>query len=183
CALSPYDALYHAASNSKIYKGITLNQNDLRSSLDTEEDIMVFNRLIDNALPDIRDKYDKKQLEYYSYIIVRQDISPEQQAIQGQHAFGKMSFLLGADSEFGKHWEEVPFMISELNIAYIGVPDEDGVRGMTEYFYSHGYNTEEFREPDMRGNPVTAMASYPIKAGKRKFMSRYKRLKFSNTVR
>ncbi len=133
------------------------------SALETEEEHRDFNKLW-------RESYnalEKELVEYYTYIIVRQDISPEQQSVQAAHATLKLGASL-VDS---------PVSLNNLNFVLCGVKNEDEVKGAAEYLYSCGYDTVEFRESDIN-DEVTAIASFPIKSTKKRFMKRYKILRF-----
>jgi hypothetical protein len=105
--------------------------------------------------------------EYYSYIFVRQDISPEQQLIQFGHAACVM----------GKNLPE-HICPHNLNFVGIGVPNEPSLIKALFHIYDNDIGHHKFYEPDIN-NELTAIASSPIEGEKRIVFKNYKTLRFS----
>jgi len=171
-AFTPVTNFKKLINGQKAYQGLyktgiawsALHPSKLRDcALETEEEHKDFNKLWREVFVVLNNEL----AEYYTYIIVRQDISHEQQLVQAAHATLKLGASL-IDSPVG---------LNNLNFVVCGVKNEDEVRGAAEYLYSSGYDTVEFREPDIN-DEVTAIASFPIKSTKKRFMKRYKILWF-----
>jgi hypothetical protein len=105
---------------------------------------------------------------HYIYIFVRQDISPEYQLVQASHAAAKMGHRSGALSQS---------FFDELYFAVIGVHDLSEMAVALNDCKELGVTTYPFYEPDI-GNVMTAFATAPIPAGKRKRLLSYKKLRF-----
>ena len=80
-----------------------------------------------------------------TYVLVRQDLSPSQQAVQACHAC----------LEFGKHF---PWQGDHPHLVYLGVPDEDSLKRWLETTREHSNRVAEFREPDL-DHSLTAFAA------------------------
>lgn len=100
----------------------------------------------------------------YTYIFVRQDISNEQQLVQSSH----IALELGAkmDHDF-----------RGLHFTVIGVGDLKELEDTKENLEKLGISFEYFIEPDI-GDQMTAIATYPIHAQKRRLLSKYRLLTF-----
>jgi hypothetical protein len=103
--------------------------------------------------------------EYYSYILVRTDLSPEQQLVQAAHAAIKLGASLESKID--------PDL---LNLVVCGVANEDALWDAHFYIEDNDYYVKEFVESDL-GYEATAIATEPIKAKKRAFMKQFKLLK------
>ena len=110
-------------------------------------------------------------MKYYTYVFVRQDISPEQQLVQAAHA----TFLLGVQSQRVevKHTSKdtglVPCQVNEhVNPAetyftVIGVRDLRALYAVRDILIKFGYAFEMFHEPDLGSEGEhTAIAVYPV---------------------
>lgn len=122
--------------------------------------------------------------EYHTFIVVRQDISPEQQMVQFGHAVATMAYDVGKEhsmDEESKEHLELKFpedvRVHELNFVVCGVKNKEEVEGAAEYIHSCGYTVHKFYESDLN-NELTAVASGPVPSHRRHFMRRYKLLKF-----
>lgn len=92
------------------------------------------------------------------YVIVRRDISPEQQAVQSAHA--AINFVM-EHTDKGASW-----FCSSNTLALLSVPSEEDVLSFAEKALRSGVSFTVFREPDM-GDSATAIALGPGKeAGK-----------------
>lgn len=110
-------------------------------------------------------------MKYYTYIFVRQDISPEQQLVQAAHA----TFLLGVESQrvdekpTGKDTGLVPCQLNEgikpaeTYFTVIGVRNLRSLYAARDILIKFGYRFEIFHEPDVGlEGEYTAIATYPI---------------------
>jgi hypothetical protein len=137
----------------------------LFSPLETVDELNQFTQIVS----DVFDKYkitQEEQKRHYSYIFVRQDISPEYQLVQAAHVAAKMGF------------NQITFKnFDELYFAVIGVPDQKGLDTAIADIEHVGGKAYSFIEPDI-GNVMTAVASSPILASNRKRLLSYKKLVF-----
>jgi len=120
---------------------------------------------------------------YYFYVFVRQDISPEYQAVQACHVAAKMGYRTGfhqglQGGAITSTAAMPPEKFDELYITLIGVPDIAALGTAIEDIKAVGGKAYEFREPDIN-NELTAVASSPILAKDRKRLLSYKRLVFN----
>lgn len=106
----------------------------------------------------------------YTYVFVRQDLSPEYQLVQAAHA----TMVLG--QKMPSHYNP-----KETYFTVIGVPNEWELKEVKRILNENGFPFEEFIEPDI-GDEITAVATHPIHWLKRKPLKSYKLLTFSPTV-
>jgi hypothetical protein len=108
-------------------------------------------------------------VEYYNreyvYIFVRQDISPEYQAVQSAHVTLRLGYTLKDMDK--KRMENLYFTL-------VGVP---GSKEIYELANEH-QTAEKFFEPDFN-NQITAIALMPVLARKRGKLMTYKKLVFT----
>ena len=106
----------------------------------------------------------------YTYVFVRQDLSPEYQLVQAAHA----TMVLG---------QKMPsnFDARKTYFTVIGVPNEWELKEVKRILNENGFPFEEFIEPDI-GNEITAVATHPIHWLKRKQLKNYSLLTFSPRV-
>lgn len=104
----------------------------------------------------------------YSFFFVRQDISPEYQLVQNSHVALKLGAALAEDR----------IKSDELYFACIGTENLDSLHQIYEDFMHQGVRTVAFYEPDIK-NELTAIATYPIAASEKAFLSHHKRLTFN----
>lgn len=100
----------------------------------------------------------------YVYVLVRQDLSTSQQAVQGTHA------AIEATKKFNIANEEHPSVI------YLGVKNENLLKKAIGYLLENEININVFTEPDI-GNQVTAIATEPLSGEIRKILRKYRLLK------
>jgi hypothetical protein len=100
----------------------------------------------------------------YLFIFVRQDISPEQQAVQSAHAVYK------AGCEYKHKPDETYFVL-------IGVANEEELEEAKAKLASRSVEFVEFYEPDL-GDSLTAIATRPIKEHRKRFLKHYRKLQF-----
>ena len=105
--------------------------------------------------------------DYYAYIFVRQDISPEQQLIQ----FGHAACVMGKNLP-----DEV--CPKSLNFVGIGVKTEYDLFMAMDRMVRSDVSYHAFTEPDLR-NEITAVASVPVKGTAREAFKKYNTLRFS----
>jgi hypothetical protein len=108
----------------------------------------------------------------YVYIFVRQDISPEYQAVQGMHAAFQLGYDLRDQNRID--WEQS----RELYFTVIGVKDEDALIETQIHLRERNIHGIGFREPDL-GNQITAIATAPIPIRERGDLLQYRLLRFS----
>lgn len=108
----------------------------------------------------------------YLYVLVRQDLSQSQQAVQSCHAAIEATrrFTPGQDQE-------------HPHLVLLSVKNEDELLKAYERLQHYGIRVAKFEEPD-RNNETTAIATEPLPADsklRRKF-SCYKLLNFNKEV-
>lgn len=123
-------------------------------------------------------------MKYYTYVFVRQDLSPEQQLVQAAHA----TFLLGVqsqrvDTDFNSSGI-IPCQMNEsINAAethftVIGVRDLRALQAVLDILIKFGYLFEMFFEPDIKpAGEYTAIATYPIPEDHRNVLMAFNLLK------
>jgi hypothetical protein len=106
--------------------------------------------------------------KYYTYIFVRQDISPEQQAVQAAHATFKLGVeaMRRGDKEVAK--DKVPYQLpaeirpNQTYFTLIGVRNLDALLAAKDILEKFGFMHQTFFEDDLGGEP-TAIACHPIR--------------------
>jgi len=110
-------------------------------------------------------------VEYYNreyvYIFVRQDISPEYQAVQAAHATMKAGYAF-------KNMDEGRF--NGLYFTLVGVPDLNALGEIVGK-----YDAIPFYEPDLN-DQMTAVVLPPVKSHKRGSLLTFKRLVFQQAI-
>jgi hypothetical protein len=99
----------------------------------------------------------------YTFIFVRQDISPEQQAVQAAHA----TYVAGAKFK--------PENAEEVHFVLIGVPNLQELTQVRFKLKKYGVEDVIFREPDLE-NQATAVATQVMKETQKRFLKKYKKL-------
>lgn len=100
----------------------------------------------------------------YLFLFVRQDITPEYQAVQAAHAAYKAGCVYGTNPD-------------ETYFVLIGLADEVELNQVEKLLTTKYCEYVLFREPDI-GNVITAMATKPIKAHRKNFLRKYEKLVF-----
>ncbi len=151
---------------------------DIMQFFSSEEEEKIYKDIGVHLRTIFRDNYLYKD-NFYSYIFVRQDISPEYQAVQAAHAASHMGFRR---HEAGQKFEDSSrrsYGFKELYFSLIGVPDVAALKNAIKDAKSIGANVYEFHEPDL-GNELTAFATSPIHNRSRmRLLMSYKRLVFN----
>lgn len=100
-------------------------------------------------------------MKQYVYIFTRQDISPEQQAVQSAHATYKLGTVIGgiAPSNFPSP--------NETYFTLIGVRNLEALMAVEMILVQFGYRYVVFNEPDLNGGEDTSIAIYPIPENER----------------
>jgi effector-binding domain-containing protein len=156
----PFDTLKHLkwqATSYKLYKtfcGIELEK------VMNEDEYASFKELCGQ----LSSRDIAKNEPEYLFIFVRQDITPEYQAVQASHVAYK------AGSLFKSNPDETYFVL-------VGVPDELALCEVEILIRKKGYKVACFIEPDL-GDEMTAIAMEPIKSHKKAFLKNYKKLVF-----
>ena len=154
-------AIAQAAYHAKWVK----QENWLLSHLD-EGELKTYHELAAEIHKSIwSQKVPEKQ---YSFFFVRQDISPEYQLVQNSHVALKLGTELAAEQ----------VKSDELYFACIGTENLDSLHQIYTKLLEDGVRTVAFYEPDLR-NELTAIATFPIAADKKAFLSHHKRLRFA----
>ncbi len=131
--------------------------------LETDAEIDEFNALLDAINVDSMDKY-------YTYVFVRQDITPEQVVVQAAHA------TMVAGAEAYKNRSILP-PTSTVNFVVVGVPTEAELWNTAKILKGESISFETFRESDMN-HQTTALATHPIRWDKRANLLDYPLLTF-----
>lgn len=103
-------------------------------------------------------------LHPYMYVVVRNDLSDAQKAVQGTHA------AIEATRAFLKDGDEHPSVI------YLIVKSEHKLRQVVERARAAGISFKTFKEPDF-GDELTAMATAPLIGDERSFFKRFQLMK------
>ena len=163
----PFDTLRSIILALKYQKWFLLKEE--QEIFDTQEEYTLYKQIVD----ELYKKY-TPNAEYisrkYVYIFVRQDISPEYQAVQAAHVAAKMGY-----EQHKAQMHEDAF--AGLYFALIGVPNVAALNVAIEDIRSVGGKPYLFHEPDI-GNELTAVASNPIPSMHRKRLLSYKKLTF-----
>ena len=125
----------------------------------SEEEFYLFKDILDTLTFD----FDR----VYTYVFVRQDLSPEYQLVQAAHA----TMVLGQMMPSHYNSKETYFTV-------IGVPNEWELKQVKEILNKNEFPFEEFIEPDI-GNEITAVATHPIHWMKRRPLKDYQLLTFN----
>ncbi len=96
---------------------------------------------------------EKKEVKLYSYLFIREDLSPAQQIIQASHAMSQMSFK-EADNA-------TQYLNNTPNIVLVGCANLDELQDIELNLMKNQIKFEAFYEPDI-GNQMTAIATSPI---------------------
>ncbi len=105
------------------------------------------------------------------YVIVRKDLSLEQQSVQAIHASIETARLLGNDKE--EKWEHP-------HLVLCGVENENALKNTIQRLVKNNIPFSYFVEPDLN-NEITAIATFPLRGEKRDVMSRYQLLSFDKS--
>lgn len=99
----------------------------------------------------------------YMYVIIRNDLSDAQKAVQGTHA------AIEATREFIKPTHIHPSLVLCI------VKSETKLKRVIQELYDNGIRIKSFREPDL-DNSITAIATEPLVGFKRTVLSRFQLL-------
>ena len=97
----------------------------------------------------------------YSYVIVRNDLSPAQKAVQGTHA--AIELHKGIDINY------------HPSVIYVVVKDERKLKSVYNQLLDQGVKVSSFQEPDI-GNEMTSICTEPLFDEERKFMQKFQLL-------
>lgn len=101
----------------------------------------------------------------YIYILIRTDLTPEQQCVQSCHAA----------IETARH--NIDKYLEHPSVIICSIKNEDKLSSMKEFLQSNNIGFREFREPDI-GNQLTAIATEVLYGDQRKHMRKFQLLKF-----
>lgn len=128
----------------------------IKDIFDSEDELDLFKDILDSLEP-----YDFDRM--YTYIFVRQDITPEYQLVQASH----VALSLGTKLSHVN--------VDNLHFTVIGIPDLKELESIVDT----KYDKVLFFEPDI-DNELTAIAFYPIRWNERKELMNYNLLVFKN---
>lgn len=112
-------------------------------------------------------------MKNYVYIFVRQDISPEQQAVQAAHVTMKLGYQMRSNAEVEYSFpNESTHQLSwaDPNDTYftlVGVRNLDALNAVDSILATYNMEYEVFFEPDLNFGEITAIAVYPLPEDKR----------------
>lgn len=89
--------------------------------------------------------------KHYTYIFTRQDISPEQQAVQSAHVTHCLGYEL----------DETHIHPNQTYFTLVGVRDLEALEAAQQILIRFGFRYVKFYEPDL-GNELTSIATFPI---------------------
>jgi hypothetical protein len=101
----------------------------------------------------------------HAYFFVRQDISPEQQMVQGMHVALELGNCLQRRETLG------------LNFVTCGVRDLQALEDLEVYLVQNEIEFILYRDSHF-GNEITAIASFPVAANERELFRFGKLLRF-----
>ena len=99
----------------------------------------------------------------YTYIFVRQDLSPEQIAVQSAHVTMQMGYEYARKGE-GTDLANIHSKGSDPRETYfilVGVRNQEALLAVESILTKFDISYERFIEPDI-GDQVTAIATYPL---------------------
>ena len=141
-------ALAEVHSNAAMFGGIESTSFKIKWKKLDKRGKMLFNQLKEE------DKHP------YSYVIVRNDLSTAQKAVQGTHAA----------IEYYKN-KSINYHPS---VIYIIVKDEKKLKKVAEDLLEEGINFTVFREPmEPFGNEMTAIYTEPLEGEKRRYLQKF----------
>ncbi len=136
-------------------------QTDAKNIFESDEELELFKELIESLKPFDFDRV-------YTYVFVRQDLTPEYQLVQAAHA----TMVLGKNLAEHHNPNETYFTV-------IGVENLRALEDVMDHVDSHGFEYEKFIEPDI-GHEATAIAVHPIHWMARRPLKDYNLLTFSS---
>jgi len=166
----PRDTLAHILFQMHIFRRLPVPNDE--TIFETVEGVETYERILSALYERCKKPYDYCD-RYYMYVFVRQDISPEYQAVQAAHAAAKMGSRYQEYST--SEWPAKRF--DELYMTLIGVPDLAAMAVAMKDCNAVGATVYPFLEPDI-GNVLTAFATSPIRMQDRKRLLSYKKLRF-----
>lgn len=128
---------------------------------DSDEEMETFKELLESLKPFDFDRV-------YTYVFVRQDLTPEYQLVQAAHA----TMVLGKNLAEHHNPNETYFTV-------IGVENLKALNEVKKHVNDSGFEFEEFIEPDI-GHEATAIAVHPIHWMARRPLKNYQLLTFSS---
>lgn len=103
------------------------------------------------------------------YVLVREDLTPEQICVQSIHA------AISATQSL------VDKQATDIHLVLCKSKSEDDLINISEYLSKNSIKFEVFREPDI-GNSITAIATEILTGDQRIPMRKFKLLKFNDTL-
>ena len=115
----------------------------------------------------------------YIYIFTRQDMIPEQQAVQTGHATLKLGCAMGKYKNDAAPigWNQLRYSNpNDTHFTLVGVRNLEALTAVATILEKFGFDYETFIEPDMNNEP-TSIALYPIPEDKRSILMAFNLLK------
>jgi hypothetical protein len=164
-----WQALIHACNVLKyrLTSGERYNPRPVLGSaildiFESDSELQMFLSLLDSLSP-----YDFDRV--YTYVFVRQDISPEYQLVQAAHATMALGKALAPEHDPHNTYFTV-----------VGVPDPAELKNVEQILKANNFPYEKFIEPDIKtGSQVTAIATHPIHWAARRPLKGYPLLSFA----
>lgn len=97
----------------------------------------------------------------YVYVLIREDLTPEQQMVQAAHAALEAGFRFQPPSGDVAH------------LALLSVPDESHLQRAAAELAFRGIDHHLFYEPDFGPMGHSALATRPLYGGERKWLKKY----------
>ena len=145
-----------------VVKNTSFLSQPIMDYFETQEEHDTFFSILDSLAP-----YDFDR--HYTYIFVRQDISPEYQLVQAAHA------AMVAGRNMPKHHSP-----HKTYFAVCGVPNQQELTRIGKICRENNFTVDTFYEPDING--FTASATHPIHWSQRGPLRDYPLLTFGQTA-
>lgn len=106
-------------------------------------------------------------MKYYTYIFVRQDLSPEQQVVQAAHVAMLMGVKSQRSLDAGVKEAYIPYQTGDdvsaeqTHFVVVGVRNLQALYSVGEILHKFSYACEWFFEDAIREH--TAIATYPVR--------------------
>lgn len=111
-------------------------------------------------------------MKYYTYIFVRQDLSPEQQIVQASHAAFKLGVMSQRnawpetdDGRYSPYQDPAHINPDKTHFVVVGVRNLQALEAVDSILHKFGYRSEFFYEDAI--SEVTACATYPVREDQR----------------
>jgi hypothetical protein len=156
------ETLKHRLVHGERYYPLPILRSAILDIFETDAELQMFISLLDSLKP-----YDFDRV--YTYVFVRQDISPEYQLVQAAHATMALGKVLAPEHDPHNTYFTV-----------VGVPDPSELKAVEMLLKANNFPYEKFIEPDIKtGSQVTAIATHPIHWAARRPLKGFPLLSFA----